>query len=52
MVYTPGIGTKEQIVSPLLVVQGFRLQRANYVGFAAIAKLFLVAMFQTVGTMD
>jgi hypothetical protein len=35
-----------------LVVQGFRFQRANYVGFAAIAKLFLVAIFHTVGAMD
>jgi hypothetical protein len=35
-----------------LVVKGFRLQRANYVGFAAIAKLLLVAVFQTVGAMD
>jgi hypothetical protein len=52
MMDTPGIGPKEQVVTPLLVVQRFRLQRANYVGFAAIAKLFLVAMFLTVGAMD
>tara|TARA_B110000285_G_C15086722_1_gene596629 strand:+ start:164 stop:322 length:159 start_codon:yes stop_codon:yes gene_type:complete len=52
MMDTAAVGAKEQVVAPFFVAQGFRFQGPNYVGFAAIAKLFLVAIFLTVGAMN